>query len=128
MIVSVATAHGVYDVDVETGEIDGPEPRAIAPAQTEPPPLPRVVGAAAAGATVVVAVDARPPLLVSHDAGTTWSESGRGLPPIRAVAVAPDEPDTFVAASRNRLHVSHDGGRFWSTLDLELPEIDAIAL
>ena len=31
-------------------------------------------------------------MLVSHDAGTTWRESGRGLPPGTAVAIADCEP------------------------------------
>ena len=42
--------------------------------------LPRLVAAAAAGSTVVAVVDTKPPLVVSHDAGATWRESGRGLP------------------------------------------------
>ena len=42
--------------------------------------LPRLVAAAAAGATVLAVVDTKPPIVVSHDAGTTWRESGRGLP------------------------------------------------
>src|SRR3712207_7216241 len=52
--------------------------------------------------------------LVSHDAGTTWHESGRGLPPGRAVAVSRDDPDVVVFASRNRLFLSRNGGRFWT--------------
>ena len=95
----------------------------------DPPPapplnLPRVVAAAEAGSTVVAVVDARPPMLVSHDGGLTWRESGRGLPPGRAVAVAEDDPDTLVYAARNRLYVSRDGGVFWNALEVELPEID----
>jgi hypothetical protein len=62
-------------------------------------------------------------MLVSHDAGATWRESGRGLPAGRAVAVDESNPDTIVYASRNRLHLSTDGGRFWRTLGTELPEI-----
>ena len=45
--------------------------------------LPRVVAAAAAGSTVVAVVDRKPPLVVSHDAGITWRETGGGLPPGR---------------------------------------------
>jgi photosystem II stability/assembly factor-like uncharacterized protein len=73
-------------------------------------------------------VDAKPPLVVSHDAGVTWRESGRGLPPGRAVAVADDDPDTIVYAARNRLYVTRDGGVFWRALPVELPAILALAL
>ena len=90
--------------------------------------LPRLVAAAAAGSTVVAVVDTKPPLVVSHDAGVTWRESGRGLPPGRAVAVSEDDPDVVVYATRNRLYVSRDGGTFWSSLAVELPEIDAVEL
>jgi hypothetical protein len=126
MIVLVATADGTFEVDLETLD--------VAPAGPFLPPpapvlnLPRVVAAAAAGSTVAVAVDARPPILVSHDAGATWRESGRGLPPGRAIAVAEGDPDTIVYAARNRLFVSRDGGLFWESLPLELPEIEALAV
>ncbi len=65
-------------------------------------------------------------MLVSHDTGTTWRESGRGLPPGVAVAVAPSNPDLLVYAARNRLYVSRNGGVFWTALELELPEIAAV--
>jgi hypothetical protein len=90
--------------------------------------LPRVVAAAAAGSTIVAVVDRRPPLVVSHDAGITWRETGGGLPPGRAVAIAEDNPDLIVYASRNRLHVSTNGGVFWRVLAVELPEIAALTL
>ncbi len=77
---------------------------------------------------MVALVDARPPMLVSHDAGSTWRESGRGLPPGRAVAVAAADPDTLLYATRNRLFVSRNGGVFWSSLAAELPEIRSVAL
>jgi hypothetical protein len=123
--VIVGTVDGAFEVDLETGEA---EPSLVEP---EPQPelalnLPRVVAAAAAGSTVVAVVAAKPPLLVSHDAGTTWRDTGRGLPAGRAIAIAPDEPDTVVYAARNRLYVSRDGGVFWTALDLELPEIVAL--
>ena len=121
------TTAGAFAVDLESGEI---EP-AIAP-PTVPRPavsLPvRVVAAAASGSTVVAVVDARPPLLVSYDAGTTWNESGRGLPPGRAVAAAEDDPDLLLYGARNRLYLSRNGGRFWEALPAELPEIEAVAL
>ncbi|HEY0415607.1 MAG TPA: hypothetical protein VGC78_04405 [Gaiellaceae bacterium] len=126
MIGLVATAAGTFSVDLETGDVEPGEPF-----EPEPEPilnLPRVVAAAAAGATVVALVDAKPPLLVSYDTGSTWREAGRGLPPGRAVAVAADDPDTILYASRNRLYVSRNGGVFWSALTGELPEIGAVAV
>jgi hypothetical protein len=124
MIAVAATAAGGFAVDLETEEVepwDGEVESAPAPELS----LPRVVAAAASGSTVVAAVDAKPPLLVSHDAGVTWRESGRGLP--AAVAVAADG-DTLVYAARNRLYVSTNGGLFWRSLPAELPEIQAIAI
>jgi hypothetical protein len=126
MIAVVATAGGTFAVDLESGEI-GPAEEF----EPEAPPalnLPRLVAAAAAGATVVAVVDTKPPLVVSHDAGVTWKESGRGLPAGRAVAVCADDPDTIVYAARNRLYVSHNGGVFWSAVAADLPEITAVAV
>jgi hypothetical protein len=126
VIALVETVAGVFSVDLESGEVD--------PGQAfDPPPvpvlnLPRVVAAAASGATVVAAVDAKPPLLVSHDAGATWRESGRGLPVGRAVAISESDPDTIVYATRNRLYASRNGGVFWSALSAELPEIVAVSV
>jgi hypothetical protein len=125
VIALVATVDGCFSVDVETEELepshsfDVPEPPQLS--------LPRVVGAAASGSTVVAIVDRRPPLFVSYDAGTTWHEAGGGLPPGRAVAIAADDPDLVLYAARNRLYVSRDGGRFWRALTVELPEIAAVA-
>jgi hypothetical protein len=122
----VGTAAGAFAVDLDTEEVEPAEPFE-APV---PPPLnlPRLVGAAVAGSTVVALVDAKPPLLVSHDAGSTWRESGRGLPPGTAVAVDADDPDVVVYAARNRLYVSRNGGVFWTALAAELPEIERLAI
>jgi len=125
VILLVATSGGTFAVDLETEEVEAAEP--FAPT---PPPslnLPRVLAAAQVGSTILAAVDLRPPLVVSHDAGVTWRESGRGLPPGRTVAIAADDPDTMAFAGRNRLYVSGDGGVFWTALPLELPEIEALA-
>jgi photosystem II stability/assembly factor-like uncharacterized protein len=122
----VETDAGTFAVDLETGEVSPGEPF-----EREPEPvlnLPRLVAASAVAATVVAVVAAKPPLLVSHDAGTTWRESGRGLPAGRAVAIAASDPDTIVYATRNRLYLSRDGGVFWSALTGELPEIRAVAV
>jgi hypothetical protein len=123
----VETVAGTFAVDVETGEVE-PTDEAV---ERPPEPvlnLPRVVAARAAGATVVAVVDAKPPLLVSYDAGVTWRESGRGLPPGRAVAVSADDPDLIAYAGRNRVYLSLDGGVFWSAVTGELPEIVAVSV
>lgn len=127
MNVLVATVAGSFAVDLETDEVEPWD------GEVSPPPepvlnLPRVVASAATGATVVVVVDAKPPLLVSHDSGSTWRESGRGLPPGRAVAISDDDPDLLVYAGRNLLYVSRNGGVFWTALALELPEIERLEL
>ena len=126
MIALVSTVDGVFSIDLERGDVSAAESFS---AEAEPVlNLPRVVAAAAAGATVVAAVDAKPPLLVSYDAGATWREAGRGLPPPRAVAISPEDPDTILYAARNRLYLSRNGGVFWSALAGELPEIRGVAL
>ena len=127
MNVLVATVGGSFAVDLETDEVEPWD------GDVSPPPAPvlnrpRVIAAAATGSTVVVVVDAKPPLLVSHDSGSTWRESGRGLPPGRAVAIFDDDPDLVVYATRNLLYVSRNGGVFWSALALELPEIERLEL
>jgi hypothetical protein len=123
-ILLAETSGGLFAIDLESGELEPGEPFEPAPAPSLN--LPRVVAAAEGGSTVVAVVDARPPMLVSHDAGTTWRESGRGLPPGVAVAVLSSNPDLLVYAGRNRLYVSRNGGVFWTALELELPEIAAV--
>jgi hypothetical protein len=125
---SVQTADGVYVVDLEEEDVIDFEPDRTLEIATVSVELPRVLAAAAAGSTIVAVVDRRPPLMVSHDAGRTWRESGGGLPRGRAVAVAEDNPDLVLYGARNRLHLSTDGGRFWRALAPELPEIEAVEL
>ena len=126
MICHVATVEGTVAVDVEQELVLGPIDAQVA-LERVPLELPRLVAAAAAGATVVAIVDRRPPLLVSGDAGATWREAGGGLPAGFAVAVDPDDPDRVLYAARNRLYLSTDGGRFWRSLAPELPDIEAVA-
>ena len=126
MIALVGTVDGTFAVDLETEEVEADEP--FTPAPQPQLNLPRVVAAAAAGSTVVAVVDAKPPLLVSHDAGATWRDSGRGLREGRAVAIDDLDPDVVVFATRNRLHLSRDGGIFWMSLSVELPEIQSLML
>jgi hypothetical protein len=123
----VRTVDGVFEVDLDEDEVLG-----AADVEVEPEELaislPLLVAAAASGSTVIAVVDRRPPLVISNDAGRTWRESGGGLPPGRAIALAWDDPDYTVYAARNRLYVSTNGGVFWRALALELPEIEAVAL
>ena len=125
MKAAVRTASGAYLVDLQAEEVLGEADEFEAPrVKVE---LPRVVSAAAAGATVVAVVDRRPPIAVSHDAGSTWHEAGGGLPPGFAVAINEDNPDVMLFAARNRLYLSENGGIFWRALVPELPEIKAVA-
>ncbi|HEY6069168.1 MAG TPA: hypothetical protein VIU81_10795 [Gaiellaceae bacterium] len=125
MTASVRTAAGTYVVDLEGEEVLGPGDDFDVPAVEVA--LPRVVAAAAAGATIVAVVDRRPPLAISRDAGSTWHESGGGLPPGFAVTIDDDNPDVMLFAARNRLYLSENGGIFWRALVPELPEIQAVA-
>ena len=125
----VTTALGRFLVDLDDEEVvDDEEPERPCEEEAVEISLPRLVAAARRGSTVVAVVDRRPPLLVSHDAGLTWRESGAGLPPGRAVAIAPEDPDVIVFAGAERLYLSRDGARFWHALAVELPEITAVAL
>jgi len=124
--VLVSTVAGHFSVDLETDEVE-PWGGEVEPSHAPTTNLPRVLATAAAGATVVAVVAAKPPLLVSYDAGSTWRESGRGLPAGHAVAISDEHPDLIVYAGRNRLFLSRNGGVFWSSLAVELPEIDALA-
>jgi hypothetical protein len=123
----VQTALGLVTVDVdedEVVEIDEDAELETTPLELG---LPRVVSADRQGAVVVAAVDRRPPLLLSGDAGLTWREAGGGLPAGRAVAISPDHPDLILFAGESRLYVSSDGGRFWRALATELPDITGVA-
>jgi hypothetical protein len=126
MTAAVRTAEGTFLVDLEAEEMLGDG------ADFEPPQLkvelPRVVAAAASGATVVAVVDRRPPLAISNDAGSTWREAGGGLPAGYAIAISDENPDVMLFAGRNRLYLSENGGVFWRALVPELPDIEAIAL
>ena len=123
----VETALGVVLVDLETEESLGLDEQARLERVEHDLGLPLVIAADGVGSTVIAVVGRRPPLIVSNDAGRTWREAGGGLPPGRAVAIHPDDPDMVLYGARNRLYLSRDGGRFWRSLAPELPEIEAIA-
>jgi hypothetical protein len=127
MLALAQTALGLATVDLEEDElVEVDETRRLDP-PTVAVDLPLVVAADGMGSTIVAVVDRRPPLVVSHDAGTTWHETGGGLPPGRAVAVSAAHPDRMLYATESRLFVSLDGGRFWQALTLELADISAVA-
>ena len=124
MRVVAQTEYGAFAVDLESEEI---EPTDALPAREALTlNLPRFLGADALGSTIVAVVDRKPPLMISHDAGVTWRESGAGLPAGTAVAISEENPDLIVYGSRNRLHVSTDGGMFWRALAVELPLVEAL--
>ena len=118
------TLVGTFVIDLEDEEVIG-EVDAFEPAKVKVE-LPRVVAAAASGATIVAVVDRRPPLAISNDAGRTWREAGGGLPPGFAIAVHEDNPDLMLFAARKRLYLSENGGTFWRALVPELPDIEAV--
>jgi hypothetical protein len=121
---SVHTTAGTFAVNLEEEEVIG-ETEPFEPAQVSVA-LPRVVAAAAAGATIVAVVDRRPPLAISNDAGSTWREAGGGLPAGFAIAIDEGNPDRMLFAARNRLYLSENGGVFWRALVPELPDILAV--
>jgi hypothetical protein len=126
MPVLVGTSFGVFelDLDEETAE---PAPEHTLPSSRHEISLPLLVDADAVGSRVVAVVARRPPLVLSDDGGLTWRETGGGLPPGRAVALDPDQPDRLLFASESRVFLSEDGGRFWRSLAPELIGIEAIA-
>ena len=122
----VQTDVGAFAVDLETEEI---EPAGRGAAEAMKLSLCRACSAATRSARrSSPSSTASRRSIVSHDAGITWREAGGGLPQGCAVAIAEDDPDLIVYASRNRLHVSTNGGVFWRALAVELPEIEAVAL
>jgi len=126
--VTVETDEGVYTIDAETDQVLDFVAGAELLSEDQPRvELPLLVAAAAEGSTVVAVLDRRPPLAVSHDAGSSWREAGGGLPPGRAIAIAPGDPDRILYAAAHRVYVSRDGGRFWRALKPELSEIRRVS-
>jgi hypothetical protein len=133
MVIALAQCDdALYLVEVgETAESDqlaGRQPGGTLDERTRPLELvpkwaaAHLVDVDALASTIVLLIDRRPPLMVSHDSGHTWAERGGGLPPGRAIALGAS-PDHVLYGARNRLYVSGDGGRFWRALAVELPEI-----
>jgi len=118
---------GLSDDDLLAGRQEGAAVERERPLRLAPSwAAGHVLDVDAVGSTVVLLLDRKPPLLVSHDGGQTWDERGAGLPPGRAVALR-ENPDQVLYGARNRLFVSGDGGRFWRALAVELPEIHDVA-
>jgi hypothetical protein len=131
MIAVAGCTDGLYLVDVDDEQIAGHDPDGAVsrerPLGLAPPWAAKsVLDVDAVGSTVVLLLDRRPPLLVSHDGGVTWAERGGGLPAGRAIALA-ENPDLVLYGARNRLYVSRNGGLFWAALGVELPEIHDVA-
>ncbi len=131
MRVAVGCDDGLYTVEIgaDAGEdelVEREEDAAVSrtrPLDLTPPwAAGQTLDADASGSTIVLLLERRPPLLVSHDTGTTWTERGAGLPAGRAVALG-ESPDDLLFAARNRIFVSRDGGVFWRAVAVELPEI-----
>ena len=135
MIAVAQCADGLYLVEVgisaDADELAGHERGGSLPDRLRPAELvpawaeSLLVDLAVAASTVVLLLDRRPPLLVSHDLAASWSERGAGLPRGRSVALA-ENPDHVLYGARNRLYLSLDGGRFWRSLGVELPEVEAV--
>ena len=122
------TSFGIATIDLDDDELVSLEPGdPLAQPAGEGVSLPRLVAADASGPRIVALVDARPPVLVSDDAGATWREAGGGLPRGRAVSISREHPDLVLFASETRVYVSSDGGRFWRVLAPELEGIVAVA-
>jgi hypothetical protein len=134
-IATVECEDGVYllELDADAGDSllgmnrgetlpDRPRPVELVPAFASS----HLVDLDALGSTVVLVLDRRPPLLVSHDGGLTWNERGGGLPKGRTIALG-ETPDDMLYGARNRVYVSLDGGMFWRAADVELPEIRGVA-
>jgi len=70
VIALVSTVDGAFAVDLDDGTVLTADP--FDPAPEPSLNLPRLVSAAAVGPTVAAVVAAKPPLLLSYDAGATW--------------------------------------------------------
>ena len=127
MRAAVESADGIAVIDLAEDEIVEHDAAVDVTPAAVALTLPLLVAADRHGATIVALVERRPPLLISHDAGSTWHEAGVGLPRGYAIAISPAHPDLMLYASRSRLHLSRDGGRFWQALATEFEEIRAVA-
>jgi hypothetical protein len=117
----VDTVEGVFEVDLDSEEVGPSAGRSPRSAWT---PLPR--DRRGGGGLDSCRRDRRPAAHPRLATRAPWRESGRGLPPGRAVSS--EDPDVILFAGRNRLYLSRDGGRFWHPLGTELPDMLAIEI
>ncbi len=68
----------------------------------------------------------------SEDSGRTWSQLGLAEEEVRALELAPGQPDVLVAGTRSGVFRSQDAGRSWERIspagDAELKNVDSIAV
>ena len=68
----------------------------------------------------------------SEDGGRNWTLAGLGGKPVRALAMAPSDPDYLVAGTRDGVYRSPDGGHTWGRLSPEgheeLRNFDSLAV
>lgn len=126
MHVLAETALGLVSVDLESEEAELAGEGTLTRPAVELT-LPLLISADHHGSRIVAVVGRRPPLVISDDAGSTWRETGGGLPAGRAVAISPHHPDHILFATASRLYLSEDGGRFWRALAPELIDVVAVA-
>ena len=68
--------------------------------------------------------DFSPRAYVTHDAGNSWREIGRGLPAgayVKVVREDPKQAGLLYAGTSRGVHVSFDDGEHWQSLQLDLP-------
>ncbi|HXR33473.1 MAG TPA: hypothetical protein VN830_07185 [Verrucomicrobiae bacterium] len=68
----------------------------------------------------------------SEDAGRTWSPYGLAEEEVRALEIAPGQPDVLVAGTRSGVYRSREAGKNWERIsparDAELKNVDSIAV
>ena len=116
-------ADGSESVDVRSGASMPQRERdvSLAPSSARS----SLVDVDASGSAVVLLLERRPPVLVSHDGGGSWRERAGGVPIGVAIALG-DNPDRVVLATETRLYVSLDGGQFWHSLETELAGVSDV--
>jgi len=87
-----------------------------------------------AGTEERMAIDGRPAVYRSRDAGDTWERRDDGLPTTSWVSVlrqamaadALDPTGVYVGTTGGRLFHSADGGDTWATIDVDLPRVNSL--
>ena len=68
----------------------------------------------------------------SGDGGRTWAPAGLAGQAVRALALAPSDPDTLAAGTLDGVYRSRDGSRTWQRIsperDQELRNLDSLAI